>query len=152
MRRNTDAAHVVESLYKASECADDGTLEVYESDARMIAITREEMRNRNLYGFSESLFTLEWSKNLFSGRLHLKIHFHEKHVEGTFELTPRGPSAITSPGTDVTELCPSFADALQSLEESFGVEEWDFCSVDAGSIGQGGRPCSFEFTYDAFEQ
>lgn len=155
-RRYTDHNHIVESLRACVDAHQDGRLEVKETDARIVALTLEQMEDRNLVEYVDHLFAIDWEANEFfdsprSSGVQLTLHIHEKLVDRGFELHPAGVNAIApKQATQPTDLGETLNRVLSPVNETLDIDHWDFCKVDGASYAHGGHITDFEFEYEAF--
>lgn len=142
-----DENHVIEAVKKVQglDVSHDNRacIDVYDSEAVMRGITREEAKERNLYGhFGESLCSVQTDGTRWT------LKFHETHVEEAFTLRPAGPNAIDAkqaPNPD--EIAPELKTVVETMEAAFDVFSWDFTEVSAASIAKPGHFTDFEFEY-----
>jgi hypothetical protein len=145
--RYTSTNRVVESIKEIAEAVDVGDdevkLSVYDCDATFCNASLDGLRDRNLtdyIGREVCSFTYDGTR--------LTLSFHERHVDGTFELTPAGPDAVDPrQASNPAELAPALEDMLFELSHELDAIAYDFVELSAGSMANGGHFTDFEFTY-----
>jgi hypothetical protein len=134
---NCDIRHVVQGLKTLKESENYDTLQVWDSEAVMRGIDREEMKERNLFGISEPVVIIE--KEVTDC---YKFKFHESQVENEFVWD--GHSRMT---TKPKQLGGNLKMVVMEIEDEYGDILWDFAEMSAGSIGHEGF-CDFEFEFE----
>lgn len=142
----TTADDVAQSVEQLRQREDNWEMEVWDNDAKAVALTKDEARDRNIEGYGEYVCLLK-------ARPNVELFFHEKHVRGeveAFELRPAGTSAIAPvQATQPDELSPQLRAVTQQLQDHFDFDTWQFAGVEAASISNSGHFTDFEFEYEA---
>lgn len=151
---HSDTNNVLESLAKATSNYDEGELLVYDTlDARIVALTRAAVKERNLFGtemapIDDLVCTIEWTVTEWDNHTstHLELKFHESEVDSPLYVKPAGPDAIApDQATDPTELGPRLETALTPLKEEGAI--FTFAEVSAASMAHGGHYTNFKYEY-----
>lgn len=158
--RYADTENVIESLREVSEWADgqdldagfEGRLTVVEAGrARVVAETKDDLLDRNLYPDYESVVddivcVIKWSPGGLDFLL-LDLSFHEDSVESELCFTPAGHRAISpTQATSPLSLGEKLESALRPLERELNAM-FTFKGVKAASMANGGHFTDFEYEY-----
>lgn len=132
-----------DALRKLVKRYDSGTLDVVDGDAVIEGITRDEMRERNLFDYTDSICYIHWDSGLRGeGPIKLTVHFHENEISNTFRFTASGGSysrlSDLSGNLALVEGQLSTDPALPHIsDDSLGLPRPDFAEIDSGSISGG---------------
>ena len=142
----TTVEDVAQSVEQLRQREHNWEMEVWDNDAKAVALTKDEARNRNILGYGECVCRLK-------ARPNVELHFHEKHVREApeaFELCPAGTDAIAPvQATQPDAFSSQLRAVTQRLQDHFDFDTWQFAGVEAKSMSNGGHFTDFEFEYEA---
>ena len=116
-----------------------------EDNARIVAESREEMEERNLFGYFDRICSLKWDYNEGDRIVKISVHFHEDRLENEFCFRSSGNN-----WTKMSELSEGLAQVEKVFEEDMNQPSFDFQGINSGSMSGGmfDGLADREFTYE----
>jgi len=144
MKINCDILHVVEALENGRKMAEEGRLDVWDSDCIMKGISTAEMESRNIpRRVDDSICTIQWDRTSIGA-----MKFHQSEMTSPLELNPANPHAIDpKQASEPKELGERIGIVQKQLDYAYDAI-WDLTEVNAASIARGGFPTDYELEYE----
>lgn len=146
--RISSLTNLGESISELEQSHDHWELEIIDThdNAKVVANTKEEIKDRNLRQYSDYVCRLESDHHGM-----LTLSFHEKLLEERIWVDPIGTRGIgvgNQQCPDPRTLGSTLKDVVGGIESHREIIGYDISKINAGSIANGGHLTSYEVTYD----
>jgi len=143
---NCDINHVVEGLEKLKNNDNYDRLHVWETECVMRGITFDEMKERSIVEYADSVAYIE---KIVTDNFTFKFHQNQIDRGNTFDFRPPGYDEINHEYcTTPEELGENLNRIVEKIESEYGELIWDLVEMQAASIAGPGHLVDFEFEYE----